>query len=156
MCRQQFSLEQIEQTLELGKDYETKKFRWLYEARNQNDSWWAFDERNTLEIEEAFKSSKDQISINIAGFTYVIDFAKMQQYRYDLPTRIRKIKRQEDNALSDSLKIKGIAGLRVASSSDHNVPSASTESHSPVSPSGDDDVTDLCQTLTSLELEEEI
>lgn len=150
MCRQEFSLEQIEQTLEIGKEYETKKFRWLYEARTEN-SWWAFDERNYLEIEEAFQSSKEQISINIAGYTYVIDFIKMQQYRYDLPTRIRRIKRQEDNELSESLKIKGIAGLRVANSSDNNVPSASTESR-------DNDVIDtLSQSLTdALQIEEEI
>lgn len=150
MCRQHFSLEQIEQTLELGKEYETKKFRWLYEARTGN-SWWAFDARNSLEIEEAFKSCKEQISINIAGYTYVIDFEKMQQYRYDLPTRIRKIKRQEDDELSDCLKIKGIAGLRVANSNDSNVPSASsTESH-------DISIDNLSQTLSdALQIEEEI
>lgn len=113
MCRTQFSLEQIEQTLELGKEYFTKKIKWLYEARTGN-SWWAFDERTSVEIEEAFNASKDQISINIAGFTYIIDFKSMHQFRYDNRQRIRKIKRQEDDELCESYKIKGIAGLRVA------------------------------------------
>lgn len=120
MCRTDFSLEQIEQSLELDKEHLTKKkFKWLYESRGGN-SWWAFDERTSEEIEESFLSSKDQIAINIAGYTYIIDFQKMQQFNAQHPTRIRKIKRQEHDEHDGSsegdcsYRIKGIAGLRIA------------------------------------------
>lgn len=110
MCRAQFSLEQIEQTLELRK-MSLAKFKWLYEARSGN-SWWAFDEKSSDVIEKAYLESKESVLINVAGYSYVVDFKKMQQYRQDASDRIRKIKRQEDDS-SNSIKIRGIAGLRV-------------------------------------------
>lgn len=170
MCRQQFSLEQIEQTLELGKEYFSVKFKWLYEARSGNESWWMFDERTSKEIEDAFGASKNSIAINIAGYTYIIDFIKMQQYRYDNPTRIRRIKRQE-NESSSCFKIKGIAGLRVTSKTteeanlcDENKEEAGgssntykrlSDNESPLT--NDNSSDDLSQTLTSsLRIDEEI
>lgn len=128
MCRAQFSLEQIEQTLELRKDKLTK-FKWFYEARC-GDSWWAFDEKSSDVIEQAFKEAKDNTLITVAGYIYVIDFVKMQQFRQDTPNRIRKIKRQEDET-SSRIKIKGVAGLRVSSE-------ASTSNESPIDLTKDD------------------
>lgn len=148
MCRQQFSLQQIEQTLELGKEYFSNKFKWLYAAKT--DGWWAFDQRTSDEIEKAYIALKSSVAINIAGYTYTIDFIKMQQNRVDRPSRIRKIKRQEeDETQSDNFTIKGIAGLRVAANED--VPSASSKKEeskiaATIDLTADDDV-DLSQTL---------
>lgn len=146
MCRQQFSLEQIEQTLELSKDFSLTKFIWFYESRG-GDSWWAFDEKSSEEIEKAFSSSKTDIAITIAGYTYIVDFLKMQQYRSDTPTRVRKIKRQQDEN-STNFKIKGIAGLRVASSAT----ATSSAAQVPQIDLTCDENDDLTQTLSDIVL----
>jgi hypothetical protein len=139
MCRATFSLEQIEQTLQLGKETELTKFKWFYEARS-GDSWWAFDEKSSDVIEQAFSESKDNTLITIAGYIYVIDFIKMQQYRQDTPNRIRKIKRQEDE--STKIRIRGVAGLRVSNE-------ASTSHESPIDLTNDESE-DLSRTLSDV------
>lgn len=144
MCRAEFSLQQIEQTLPLRKDSWTK-YKWFYEARNGENSWWAFDENSSDFIEKAFVDSKDSlIIITIAGYQYVIDFIKMQQFRQDTPGRIRKIKRQEDKNVS--FKIKGIAGLRVSAPSSS---AATTLNESPIDLTCDD-TDELNRTLSDL------
>ncbi len=111
MCRQQFSLKKIEESHEVVVN-QTDKFIWFYESRGIGE-WWAFDKNSSKEIEEAFTMGKDKIIINIAGYNYVIDFSKMQQYRKDTPNRIRRIKREENDIGSAKFNIKGIAGLHI-------------------------------------------
>jgi E3 ubiquitin-protein ligase RNF146 len=118
MCRKPFSLDQIEQNIEIDKNsLDSKKFNWFYEGKNQG--FWAFDERSSEEIEQAFVDNKNHLLINIAGYTYCIDFQNMIQYPQHKRNRIRKIKRCED--LSEiSAEIKGVAGVRVAESNSIN------------------------------------
>lgn len=114
------------------------KFKWFYESRS--DGWWAFDENSSNIIEQEFNKAKDNTLITIAGYIYVIDFVKMQQYRQDTPNRIRKIKREEDP--QSKIKIKGVAGLRVSSE-------ASTSHETPIDLTSDDTDT-LSQTLSDV------
>jgi len=67
----------------------------MYEPRVQN------------EIEEAHSKEEKFIEALIAGHLYVLDLKNMLQYRKDMPSKRRQIKR--DLASSQH---KGLAGLR--------------------------------------------
>ncbi|XP_002735032.1 E3 ubiquitin-protein ligase RNF146-like [Saccoglossus kowalevskii] len=79
-------------------------YQWYYEGRN---GWWQYDERASVELEDAYKSKNRCIELLIAGFLYVIDFENMIQIRRNDPTRRRRIKRDLRNAPK-----KGIAGIK--------------------------------------------
>ena len=81
-------------------------YHWYYEGRN---GWWLFDARASEEIEEEFQNETTECELMIAGYIYIIDFDNMIQYRKDTPSRIRKIKRDQAENVTDT---KGIAGLR--------------------------------------------
>lgn len=68
--------------------------------------WWQYEERISSELETYFKLGHKSCEILICGFLYIIDFANGQQYRKDLQSRKRKIKRD----LASAPK-KGVAGL---------------------------------------------
>ncbi|XP_070557123.1 E3 ubiquitin-protein ligase rnf146-like isoform X1 [Ptychodera flava] len=85
------------------------KYSWFYEGRN---GWWKYDERTTVELEEAYKQKNRCVELLIAGFLYVIDYENMIQIRRNDPTRRRRIKRD-----LSSVPTKGIAGIKYLSSS---------------------------------------
>ena len=82
-------------------------FQWFYEGRN---GWWQYDERVSTNLEDAFNSEVRSCEVIISGFTYVVDFVNMIQYRKNNPTRCRRVKR--DRARADR---KGVAGLQLKS-----------------------------------------
>ena len=81
-----------------------EKYDWFYEGRN---GWWQYDERASAILEEAYTTEKRSHEILIAGFSYLVDFENMVQFRKSHPSRRRRIKR--DKAGVDS---KGVAGLK--------------------------------------------
>jgi E3 ubiquitin-protein ligase RNF146 len=115
MCRQPFSIDQLEQqNIDICQESDEKIFKWFYEGKTSG--YWAFDERSNLELENAYndRNTTEKIVISIAGFAYCIDFTRLIQYPVKHPERIRKIKRSEEHRLnSGEFKIKGVAGLRV-------------------------------------------
>lgn len=79
--------------------------------------WWQYDERTSVDIEDAYKKGEKFCTILVAGYVYVVDFESMLQQRQNDPSRKRQVKR--DLA---SIPKKGVAGLRIDGSTDH-VPS---------------------------------
>ena len=79
--------------------------KWYYEARN--GGWWLYEHRTCNEIEKAFQDNRNTVRCQISGFYYTIDFTKMIQYREDIPSRRRKIKR--DRVTTEV--VKGVAGI---------------------------------------------
>ena len=121
-------------------------YQWFYEGRN---GWWEYDQRTTLELEEAYKDSfkiepdpeqdespptgaaNQDVSNNtvnktcellIAGFLYVIDFENMIQYRRNEPQRRRRIKRDQRDQITN---MKGVAGIRIIPTTTTNPPISS-------------------------------
>ena len=82
-------------------------FQWFYEGRN---GWWKYDERASSTLDEFFKMQEQSCELIIAGFTYVVDFEKMIQYRKNNRSRFRCIKRDVSCA-----ERKGVAGLKLTS-----------------------------------------
>ncbi|KAG9509593.1 pncA, partial [Fragariocoptes setiger] len=80
---------------------------WFYEA-GQPRTWWMYDADTTKVIERAYSTGTQFFEVFIAGFTYVIDFQQMIQYRKDGDTRKRAVRRDRPQALDD---IRGVAGL---------------------------------------------
>ena len=85
-------------------------YHWMYEAKN--GGWWLYEERISTEMEASFSTGKKEISIQISGYTYTVDFEHMVQYREEKPDRRRRIKRD----LKDNERVKGVAGIPVISS----------------------------------------
>ena len=71
-----------------------------------------YERRVAEEIEKAFNDKKEQICVQISGFSYTIDLVNMVQYRDDKPNRKRKIKR---GGVSDD-SVKGVAGILIKDS----------------------------------------
>lgn len=86
--------------------------KWFYEGRN---GWWQYEDRASVQLEEAFINGKESTELVIAGFVYIVDIGDMVQYRKNYPTRRRRIKR--DKASADS---KGIAGLKSSAQGSQN------------------------------------
>ena len=81
-------------------------FQWFYEARN--GGWWMYEERTSQEIEKAHARNAEKCSVQILGYNYTVDFKENVQYREDIPTRRRKIKRDKVAAEGG---VKGVAGV---------------------------------------------
>eukprot|EP00062_Callorhinchus_milii_P013988 gi/632962668/ref/XP_007897449.1/ PREDICTED: E3 ubiquitin-protein ligase RNF146 [Callorhinchus milii] len=81
------------------------EYAWYYEGRN---GWWQYDERTSMELEDAYLKGKKTIEMLIAGFLYVADLENMVQFRRNEHGRRRKMKRD----IVDIPK-KGVAGLRL-------------------------------------------
>lgn len=103
-----------------GSRLANEEFAWYYEGRN---GWWAYDEKTSADVERAFKNGQRSCTLLIAGFLYVIDFEEMFQNRKNEPGRRRRIKRDKTDVES-----KGVAGIRVALSSQAAVPNATADS----------------------------
>ena len=80
-------------------------FQWYYEART--GGWWMYEERTSQEIEKAYAQSKEKCRVQILGYNYIVDFKENVQYREDIPTRRRKIKRDK---IATEGGVKGVAG----------------------------------------------
>ncbi|KAK6728091.1 hypothetical protein RB195_005627 [Necator americanus] len=90
-----------------------QRFYWLYKGR---DGWWRFDPRLEKDIEAGRAVTPESTEIIICGYTYVLDFDQMVQYRKEFPRKTREIKRvsgEEFRAMSDNGEVKGISGVRV-------------------------------------------
>ena len=79
------------------------QWQWFYEG---NQGWWKFEHRCNEDIEAAHGAGRTSLDLLICGHVYVIDLQGMAQYRKDMPSRKRKIKR--DAVLA---QCKGVAGL---------------------------------------------
>ena len=95
--------EEIKSKLEQSTD----SYHWFYEAKN--GGWWMYEERASSEIEKAYTNNEKNLRIQISGFFYKVDFEEMVQYREDIPSRRRKIKRD----LVQTESVKGVAGIYV-------------------------------------------
>ena len=80
-------------------------FQWYYEGRN--GGWWLYEARTSQEIETAYARSEEKCRVQVLGFNYIVDFKENVQYREDIPTRRRKIKRDK---ISTEGGVKGVAG----------------------------------------------
>ncbi|KAF2347281.1 WWE domain [Trinorchestia longiramus] len=78
-------------------------YQWFYEGRN---GWWQYDERTNKEIETAYQAEESTCQVMVVGLVFVVDFARMLQYRIKDPAKRRKIKRDVSSAPT-----KGIAGI---------------------------------------------
>ena len=94
---------------------ELNDVHWMYEAKN--GGWWLYEKRLSNEIEKVFVAKKPQTEVQISGFSYVIDFEQMVQYRTDKPDRRRSIKRET----ADNRQYKGVAGIPMNSGIDLTV-----------------------------------
>ncbi len=79
-------------------------YKWYYEGRN---GWWQYEERASVQLEEAFINEDQSTELVVAGFVYIVDIKDMVQYRKNYPTRRRRVKRDKANADK-----KGVAGLK--------------------------------------------
>lgn len=104
------------------EDDDPQEFGWYYEGRN---GWWAYDEKTSTEVEKAFKNGQRTCILLIAGFLYVIDFENMFQTRKNEPGRRRRIKRDKRDVES-----KGVAGIRIPTSTRSTAPSQAADSSS--------------------------
>lgn len=116
LCREEFSLDNIDSRLvelEIANNNSPSSnetsYHWFYEGRN---GWWRYDNRTSVEIEEAHLNQEKTVNVQVAGYVYVIDFEKMLQFRQNGQSRKRKIKRElASTPKKDLLNIKGVAGL---------------------------------------------
>ncbi len=100
---------EIKTTLKRSQDTGTN--HWFYESKS--GGWWLYEQRTSSEIEKVYSGGdKRTTEIRIAGFPYVIDFDEMVQYREDVPSRRRKIKRD----VVKKETVKGVAGIYVTDS----------------------------------------
>ena len=91
--------------IKLKLDRNVDSYEWYYEARS--GGWWLYEKRLSKEIETAFKENQKRCRLHISGFVYVIDFDTYIQFREDIPSRRRKIKRGRIGE-GDT---KGVAGI---------------------------------------------
>ena len=82
-------------------------YNWFYEAKS--GGWWMYEKRTSSEIENAYSEQKKTLRIQISGFFYIVDFDKMVQFREDIPSRQRRIKRD----VVRTEDVKGVAGISV-------------------------------------------
>ena len=80
---------------------------WFYEAKDGR--WWMYEHRTSSDIETAYTEQKKNLKIQISGFSYVVDFERMVQFREGIPNRQRRIKRDTVR----SADVKGVAGIHV-------------------------------------------
>ncbi len=92
-----------------SKTKDSALYKWYYEGRN---GWWQYEERASVQLEDAFINGEQSTELVIAGFVYIVDIKDMVQYRKNYPTRRRRVKR--DKASADK---KGVAGLKCSSGS---------------------------------------
>eukprot|EP00794_Sanderia_malayensis_P004674 gene4674-5283_t len=93
----------------ITKKADTGTYKWYYEGRN---GWWQYEERASIQLEEAFLNDDQSTELVIAGFIYIVDIKDMVQYRKNYPTRRRRVKRDRAGANK-----KGIAGLKCTGAS---------------------------------------
>ncbi len=99
--------EEIKSTIE--ESHDTEAHHWFYEAKS--GGWWLYEQRTSSEIERAFsEEERKPVQLQIAGFSYIVDFEEMVQYRVDYPTRRRRIKRD----VVKKENVKGMAGIYVS------------------------------------------
>ena len=91
----------------LEQSQDTGTYHWFYEAKS--GGWWLYEQRMSSEIEKAYTNGKKSARMQIAGFSYVINFEEMVQFREDVPTRRRRIKRD----VVKKETVRGIAGIHV-------------------------------------------
>ncbi|XP_003383131.1 PREDICTED: E3 ubiquitin-protein ligase RNF146-like [Amphimedon queenslandica] len=105
------------------EEEEGRKTCWYYEAKS--GGWWEYEERVRQELEIHYQSLQinnednqddGQFVIYVSGFPYVVDFAKMIQYRQDKPNRSRRIKREKGVAEEGEELVRGVAGIPIAPS----------------------------------------
>ncbi|XP_024080829.1 E3 ubiquitin-protein ligase RNF146-A isoform X3 [Cimex lectularius] len=81
-------------------------YKWYYEGRD--GGWWQYEERMSLDMEEAFQNGITNLEMIICGSLYTIDLNMMRQYNHATPWITRKILRE----LPSKLKHRGIAGIK--------------------------------------------
>jgi E3 ubiquitin-protein ligase RNF146 len=81
---------------------------WKYQARSEG--WWLYEERISTELEKSYQEGLKEIHVQISGFTYIVNFETMTQYRQEKPDRVRIIKRETKN---EGL-VRGVAGIPMA------------------------------------------
>lgn len=86
-------------------------YSWFYEAKDGR--WWMYEHRTSSDIENAYTEHKKILKIQISGFSYVVDFERMVQFREGIPNRQRRIKRDVVRAAN----VKGVAGICIQDNS---------------------------------------
>ena len=71
-----------------------------------------YEDRTSEEIERGYRESNKTVTVQISGFSYIVDFESMVQFRENHPNRKRKIKRY----MVSSDGVKGVAGIYMGGS----------------------------------------
>ncbi|MCL4133145.1 UNVERIFIED_CONTAM: hypothetical protein GTU68_011045, partial [Idotea baltica] len=108
MCRQEIPADFLDNPNLLKKieekETDSEGYQWFYEGRN---GWWQYDERTSLDLENAYSGGQRLFEVLVAGFLYTVDFDRMVQQRRNDPSRRRRIKRD-----LGTIPKKGVAGLK--------------------------------------------
>ena len=118
LCRQRIPIGYLEKPTVLNTESlrlkihptTSEKYHWFYEGKN--GGWWMYEDRTSEEIERGYRESNKTVMVQISGFSYIVDYESMVQFRENHPNRKRKIKR--DVVSSDG--VKGVAGIYIGGS----------------------------------------
>lgn len=95
--------------------YTNNKVYWCYESRREQKTWWKYDNRTSIALEELYQKYLTDIDqtfhdLQIAGEIYEIDFSTKRQYRKNHTGKKRLIIRSSELGPADV--IVGTAGIK--------------------------------------------
>lgn len=107
MCRHPIPVDAITNPPSDNELSEDETPKWMYQAKS--GGWWFYEERVSEELERCYQSGSPESHVQISGFMYVVDFARMVQFRQEKPERVRDVRRGVGG--DDKSLVRGVAGI---------------------------------------------